>query len=121
MHLRPRRFTSRTSPRQTARRAQWDTYRSGGGWWERRQQWIDTAANTHCPGCGNKVNGHDDVHHLHYPEIPGSETDEDLILLCRTCHDIVHNSIDNSYAWRRTDRRTATWAILKEIRQKNAL
>gem|GEM_PF-1778084 len=55
------------------------------------------------------------MHHLHYPEIPGTEIDDDLILLCRSCHDIVHNSIDGSHAWRKANRRVASWAILKEI------
>ncbi len=58
------------------------------------------------------VTGRDDVHHLHYPEIPGTEADTDLVLVCRGCHDIVHTSIDGSRAWQRTDRRTATWEIL---------
>jgi len=120
MHLRPRRYTSRTTPQQAARREEWNTYRTDGSWWERRALWLGTAANAQCPGCGKAVTERDDVHHLHYPEIPGSEADTDLVLLCRPCHDIVHNSIDNSPAWRKADRRRASWAILKEIEKMKA-
>jgi 5-methylcytosine-specific restriction endonuclease McrA len=36
---------------------------------------------------------HLDVHHLSYKR-RGCELDEDLIVLCRTCHDIEHQSSD---------------------------
>ncbi len=62
-----------------------------------------------------RVTRRDDVHHLHYHEIPGTETDADLVLLCRNCHEIVHASIDDSPAWRRTDLRAATWAFLAQV------
>ncbi len=64
------------------------------------------------------VTRRDNVHHLHYPEKPGTEEDTDLVLLCRTCHEIVHNSIDDSPTWRRADRRAASWAIIKRIQKK---
>lgn len=114
--MRARRFSSHTTPAQAQRRAAWADYTHDGRWWGRRTAWLaSTVANAHCPGCGRTVGERDDVHHLHYPAVPGTEADEDLVLLCRNCHETVHASIDASLQLRRMDRRQATWTVLNTL------
>ena len=53
---------------------------------------IRTKAINHygkvCSNCGECGA---DVHHLFYPEIQGEEKIEDLMILCRSCHEAVHS------------------------------
>jgi 5-methylcytosine-specific restriction endonuclease McrA len=114
--MRPRRFSARGSTGQAQRRATWQHYGEDRRWWDRRREWLASgAANTRCPGCGTEVGSRDDVHHLAYPDTPGTERDEDLVLLCRACHDVVHDSIDASVHLRRMNRRLATWTVLNTL------
>ena len=119
--MRARRYTAPATPTQAARRRTWATYLSTRAWHRRREQWIASGhANTHCPGCGELVDPRRaDVHHLAYPEIPGTEADEDLVLVCRDCHETVHASLDASRHWRQRSRRDATWAILTALRTRH--
>ena len=119
--MRARRYTAPATPTQATRRAQWGRYLSTRAWRQRREVWIASGhANSHCPGCGIALDPRRaDVHHLAYPDIPGTETDEDLVLVCRGCHETVHASLDASPAWRRTSRRDATWAILAALRARH--
>lgn len=114
--MRPRRFSSRGNAAQAARRDAWAAYTADRRWRARRRAWLDSpAANAICPGCGRVVGERDDVHHLRYPDIPGTEADHDLLLLCRPCHESVHASLDSWPSWRRIDRRPATWAVLTAL------
>ena len=119
--MRARRYTALATPAQTARRKTWATYLATRAWRVRRAQWISSGhANTHCPGCGAPLDPRKaDVHHLHYPDVPGTEADDDLVLVCRDCHETVHASLDASPAWRRHSRRDATWAILTALRARH--
>lgn len=119
--MRARRYTAPATPTQAARRRQWGRYLATRAWRRRRAQWIASGnANTCCPGCGIHLDPRRaDVHHLAYPDVPGAETDEDLVLVCRDCHETVHASLDASPAWRRTSRRDATWAILTALRARH--
>jgi hypothetical protein len=53
---------------------------------------IRTKAINHygkiCANCGEYGT---DVHHLSYPEIQGEERVEDLMVLCRSCHEAIHS------------------------------
>lgn len=114
--MRARRYSAHSSPAQVDRRQEWRDYTHDGRWWARRRAWLtSSAANDHCPGCGRDVGPSDDVHHLAYPAVPGTEADDDLVLLCRSCHETVHASIDASLHLRRLDRRQATWSILNAL------
>ncbi|MDQ1250424.1 MAG: hypothetical protein QG597_4803 [Actinomycetota bacterium] len=119
--MRARRYTAPATPTQADRRRQWGRYLATRAWHRRRAQWIASGhANMHCPGCGAPLDPRKaDVHHLHYPDVPGTEADEDLVLVCRGCHETVHASLDASPAWRRTSRRDATWAILTALRTRH--
>ena len=49
-----------------------------------------------CSRCGNHAgeSKHLDVHHLRYG-VWGAEADHHLALLCRTCHDAVHQILEH--------------------------
>jgi hypothetical protein len=47
--------------------------------------------NYTCQGCGREGR---DVHHVYYPEQLGTETIDDLKVLCRSCHDLEHSPIE---------------------------
>ena len=119
--MRARRYTAPATPTQAARRKTWATYLATRAWRTRRAKWIASGhANTHCPGCCVALNPRRaDVHHLAYPDVPGTEADDDLVLVCRGCHETIHSSLDASPAWRRTSRRDATWAILTTLRARH--
>jgi len=115
--MKGRRYMSRGTVQQARRRAAWAEYLESGAWDRLRLAFLTSGhANTECPGCAASVGLHDDVHHLEYPTVPGEEGDEDLVVLCRRCHEAVHASIDGFAGWRRMTRRAATWAILAQLR-----
>jgi len=45
-----------------------------------------------CENCGKAAV---DVHHLIYKSHGGTDTIENLMALCRTCHDRVHSGLDS--------------------------
>ena len=97
-------------------------YRISVTWHQRRAEYFHSpAANTHCPGCGRPVGGRDDVHHLEYPPIPGTERDYDLVVLDRECHEFIHTSLDASPGWRKMGLRAASWGIIQLLREQHTL
>jgi hypothetical protein len=46
-------------------------------------------AEHRCQGCGKQGDNSLDVHHLTYERM-GDELDEDLAVMCRTCHEAEH-------------------------------
>jgi hypothetical protein len=54
----------------------------------------------------------------------GRERHEDLMAMCRPCHELVHQAIDASRSWQklisRGKRRQVTLAIIESIRQARA-
>ena len=117
--MRPRRFTARGHPQQGQRRRAWGGYQHAWRWWRRRARYFASGnANTTCPGCQVRVGERDDVHHLAYPNVPGTESDEELIVMCRTCHESVHASLDAWPALRRMPRAAATWLVIDQLRQR---
>ncbi len=118
--MKARRFTSRGTAEQAARRAAWAEYLESGAWQARRLAFfLSGKADTECPGCDTPMGLSDDVHHLEYPKVPGEEADEDLVVLCRPCHEAVHGSLDGFASWRRMTRRAATWAILEQLHRRS--
>ena len=116
--MRPRRFTARGHPRQGQRRHTWGGYQRGWRWWRRRGRFFASGnANTTCPGCHVPVGQSDDVHHLAYPAIPGTERDEELLVMCRDCHESVHASLDAWPGLRRMSRDAATWLVIEQLRR----
>lgn len=65
-----------------------ETYLKSDAWAERRDDFRKSHKNCEC--CGAR---RPDVHHLRYDE-PARLRDEDLMALCRSCHDLAHWLID---------------------------
>ncbi|MEW6901081.1 hypothetical protein [Trueperella pyogenes] len=76
-------------------------YMSSPAWWNRRKQWfIDEQARTGkpvmCAGCGKALTENScDMYHTTYVRL-GAEEHDDLIALCRACHEALHVRLDNS-------------------------
>lgn len=91
------------------------------GWWRRRERWAATAAAAGpivCAVCDAPWRvTRDDLHHRSYDRL-GHELDEDLVALCRGCHEELHQLIDRYAAWRRLPRAMATDQIIAALRRQ---
>lgn len=64
-----------------------------------------------------------DVHHLSYEHMGkkpdgrwfANEPDEDLMVMCRWCHDRLHKLLDHDRGWSNKDRRQASLAVVERI------
>lgn len=90
-------------------------------WWERRRIWLVTYRASHngqnptCVICDEPWTGrHGDLHHRTYERL-GHEAYEDLIPMCRRCHDLLHGII-NSSGWSRS-RAMATDLAIAQVKQ----
>lgn len=62
----------------------------------------------------------DDFHHRTYDRLT-NELFEDLVVLCRPCHQAVHRAIDQDPQWRAAPRNVATDAVLQNLRKCNGV
>jgi hypothetical protein len=67
--------------------AEYKAYLASATWQDRRGQ-VMRRANGICEICGEKAL---DVHHVSYRNL-GAELPEDLVAVCRCCHDLIHGS-----------------------------
>jgi hypothetical protein len=108
-----------------SRRASYDAYLNSRAWSDNRKQWYAawlTAAGVEpsCLVCGRRWTlkaGH--LHHVTYDRLD-AESVRDLLPLCRRDHRALHAIIDSHPTWQRTDRRTATAAVIVALRQSHA-
>ncbi len=108
-----------------SRRASYDAYLNSRAWSHRRKQWYATwltaaGVEPSCLVCGRRWTlkaGH--LHHATYDRL-GAEALHDLLPLCRRDHKTLHAIIDSHPTWRRTDRQTATAAIIAALRKARA-
>lgn len=104
------------------RPAAYGAYLTSRRWSDKRRQWYAawltvSGIEPSCLVCGRRwtlKSGH--LHHLTYARL-GDESLQDLLPLCRRDHRRLHAIIDAHPGWRRVDRRTATAAIIAEMRQ----
>lgn len=76
--------------------------------WTDRKQPVWNRARGRCERC--KMNPGDDVHHLHYRTL-FREQPEDLMFLCRGCHDFLHgHSAVDPKDWR-TAKQEEFWRV----------
>lgn len=66
----------------------YDTYLQSKRWQEKRKMAL-ARANHKCAACG--ATKRLDVHHLTYERL-GNERQEDLMVLCRPCHESTHRT-----------------------------
>jgi hypothetical protein len=79
--------------------AEWDSIPSAAGMryetylqssqWKARRKYILTAGRHRCQVCSSKDALH--VHHRSYKRL-GDERIDDLVVLCKTCHDLFHQN-----------------------------
>ncbi len=62
-----------------------------------------------CGGCWTLRNG--DLHHRNYERL-GRERFDDLMPLCRACHEHLHRILESTPAWRRMGRAQASDVII---------
>jgi 5-methylcytosine-specific restriction endonuclease McrA len=113
--------TPRT-PRPRRRRKSYDAYLASRAWSDKRKQWYaawlsSAGIEPSCLVCGRRwtlKSGH--LHHTTYVRL-GDESLSDLVPLCRRDHRALHAVIDSTPTWRRTDRRTATAALVAVLRE----
>lgn len=104
-------------------------YLRSGAWFRRRRAWFAAVEATGravvCQVCGTAKNL--DLHHMNYVGVHqastgvwvAGEADEDLMPLCRGCHDDLHAELDRRrrdfWGW---DRKRATAIIVVGLRQR---
>ncbi|OLO80669.1 hypothetical protein BKH13_12790 [Actinomyces naeslundii] len=125
--LRNRRRPLRT-PGRVAAGKRYTDWLASPGWHRRRQRWASEEQRRYgrivCALCGARWSqSRGDLHHLSYSRM-GRERHEDLMAMCRPCHELVHQAIDASRSWQRLisrgRRRQVTLAIIESIRQSRA-
>ena len=125
--LRNRRRPLRT-PGRVAAGKRYADWLASPGWHRRRQRWASEEQRRYgrivCALCRARWSrSRGDLHHLSYSRM-GRERHEDLMAMCRPCHELVHQAIDASRSWQRLisrgRRRQVTLAIIESIRQSRA-
>lgn len=83
-----------------------------------------------CQGCESLDSAVLQLHHLSYEGVSktsagqwvAGESDEDLIVLCATCHEAVHQMLDDfAKSYRGWSRRTASLRIIHALRARFGL
>lgn len=103
-------------------------YLRSGAWFARRRAWFaaieDSGRVVVCLVCG--AGGALDLHHVDYDGVRqrangswvAGEADEDLMPLCRVCHELLHAELDRRrrdfWGW---DRRRATAVLVVGLRR----
>jgi 5-methylcytosine-specific restriction endonuclease McrA len=77
---------SRQQASRHARRDYYQTYMASLKWQRRREEAMERAGYQ-CQDCGAEERF--DVHHVTYEHL-GDEWPEDLVVLCKSCHDVWH-------------------------------
>ncbi|GAA1835965.1 hypothetical protein GCM10009795_096440 [Nocardioides hankookensis] len=129
--MRPGRNDVVWSRGRAIRRAGYQAYMQSPQWFARRRWWFeewvsrtqgvrrlqDSAAPV-CLVCGRLWTLREgDLHHVTYDRL-GAEAFEDLVPLCRTHHEALHDLYDASPLWRRTGRVQATYGIIGVLKRR---
>ena len=107
------------TPSRWGRRGRYADYVNSKAWAKRRRRWFQEHwEQTHelavCVVCGMRPV---DLHHLDYDNL-GDEDYDQLIPICRRDHDRIHAAWEATPHVRRLGRRTATLAIIDEMRSR---
>ena len=125
--LRNRRRPLRTPGRAAAGKRYTD-WLASPQWHKRRRRWakeeLRRRGRSVCALCGARGSPPPgDLHHPSYSRM-GRESHDDLMAMCRPCHELVHRAIDASRSWQklisRGKRRQVTLAIIENIKQARA-
>ncbi|MBA2754805.1 MAG: HNH endonuclease [Chloroflexia bacterium] len=80
--------------------------------WQQRRQFILQRDGHRCRQCGDAYRL--EVHHLTYRRL-GREHPNDLMTLCRPCHESVHQRIKQSRRWVKSSRQR--WSSRSTVRR----
>jgi len=105
--------------KRLAIRRKYATYMDSPAWFDRRRSWIGEWAQVSgtepsCLVCGGTWS---DLHHRSYDRL-GQEQTNDLIPLCRDCHDQLHARLERNPEWRKRPRPQATDALIAHMRRR---
>ncbi len=108
---------------RVVRRRRYGTWMASRAWLGFRAHWRDTfmavfGVEPTCVACGGRWtlrNG--DLHHRNYDRL-GHERFDDLIPLCRACHEQIHRVLESTPAWRRMRRAQASDVIVARLRAR---
>ena len=112
---------ARKSARREEYRARYAAYITSAAWRAVRHGWLEefrlrNEAEPACEVCGREWEfTRDDLHHHTYDRLT-AEAFEDLAPLCRTCHDLVHNTIRGSRHWSQMRDATASRKVIDRLR-----
>ena len=103
------------------RRQSYGTWMGSRSWLDCRRHWRDAFVAVHgiepaCAVCGEPWTlRRGDLHHRNYDRL-GHERFDDLIPLCRACHERVHRILECTPGWRRLARAQANDVIVSRLR-----
>ncbi len=104
------------------RRQEYSKWMESQEWLETRKQWFSIWIDLEmrdpmCLACGGKWTlQHGDLHHRSYEHL-GHERFNDLMPLCRNCHDKVHKILESSPSWRKLNRGQASDLIVARLKK----
>lgn len=122
---------SRKSVARTGNLAYRKGYSRSPAWFARRDRWFEDfqSQHGHQPGCyvcemTKSELGSLDLHHLSYEGIQrgqrnrwvANERHEDLVPLCRSCHDDLHSRLDDGKTYYGWSRKRATFRVIADLR-----
>jgi 5-methylcytosine-specific restriction endonuclease McrA len=93
---------------------------ASSSWLDCRRRWRDAFVAVHgvepaCAVCGEPWTlRRGDLHHRSYDRL-GHERFDDLVPLCRACHERVHRIFERTPGWRRLPRAQASDAIVSRL------
>lgn len=108
------------STRRAAYRERYERHMNSARWRRRRTRWLATERSLRgrepvCAACGTPWTLRDDLHHATYERL-GAERHDDMVPMCRTCHEALHLILERSRSWLALPRPVATWGIIARLR-----
>lgn len=117
---------AKKSAKRDEYRARYAAYISSAAWRAVREGWLDeyrlrNNMEPSCEVCGREWElARDDLHHHTYDRLT-AEAFEDLAPLCRSCHDLVHDTVRGSGHWSRMRDTAASRKVIDRLRHLRAV
>ncbi|MFN4002062.1 hypothetical protein [Microcella sp.] len=117
---------AKRSAKREEYRARYAAYISSAAWRAVRQGWVDeyrlrNDVEPACEVCDHEWElARDDLHHHTYERLT-AEAFEDLAPLCRSCHDLVHETVRESRHWSQMRDIAASRKVIDRLRHLRAV
>lgn len=82
-------------------------------WRAVRQKYLDSRLSSDCQGCGASWRPDFEFHHRTYKNL-GRERLMDLVPLCRSCHQAVHDLFNSDQKWKNK----GLWYATREVTRR---